>query len=241
MRHSFAIVLFVSLIPSAVAQTQLPEPLGTAIAPNETLPSFTFDIERTSTDTGEDGETRTGYARVDLRAAEFKQITPAHLINPNSPGSSFSALAGIENALADGVWCSSLISTPPDPEDVEVIAEDADTITYQFKPGIGEDADGPEKKMAKKMLSTVVVSREDPAILSFEQHLTKPVTLYVVAKIRSIDLTATCARGPDGNTYIQETSNAFEASGLGDSGGNDSSMKITAIYDAATGTQLASN
>jgi|GEM_PF-267844 len=241
MRLLFSIAMLTSVAPLAMAQNELPEPLRMAIAQNDVLPTFTFDIERTSTDTGEDGETRTGYARVDMRAPEFKQITPAHLIVPDQPGSSFSALAGIENALEDGVWCSSLISTPPDPDDVEIIAEDADTITYQFKPGIPEDADGPEKKMTKRMLTTVEVSRENPAILSYEQHLTKPVTIYVVAKIKSFDRSVSCARGPSGHTYIQDSANVFEASGLGDSGGNSSTMKITAIYDAETGTQLASN
>ena len=241
MRHLFAAALLVAASPIAFAQSELPEPLRLAIAANDTLPGFTFDIERTSTDTGEDGETRTGYARVDMNAPELKQITPAHLIDPDQPGSAFSALAGIEGAIEDGIWCSSLISTPPEADDVEIIAEDADTITYQFKPGIAEDADGPEKKILKKSLATLVVSRENPAILSFEQRLTKTVTVYVVAKIRSVDVSATCARGPNGNTYIQESSSAFEASGFGDGGGNRSNMKVTAIYDPETGTQLASN
>ncbi len=241
MRHLLAGTALLTMSTIAQAQSELPDPLRIAIEENEIPPTFTFDIERTSTDTGEDGETRTGYARVDLSAPEFKQITPAHLINPDRPGSSFSALSGIESTIENGIWCSGLITTPPDPEDVEVISEDTDTITYQFKPGIPEDADGPEKKMTKRMLTTVVISREDPAILSYEQHLTKPVTLYVVAKIKAVNRSATCARGPSGHTYLQETSSAFEASGLGDSGGNNSSMRITAIYDAETGTPLASN
>jgi len=220
MRYLFAATVLLAVPSFASAQDELPELLSAAIAQNDRVPGFTFDVERTSTDTGEDGETRTGYARVDMSAPEFKQITPAHLINPDRPGSSFGALAGIESSIEDGIWCSSLISTPPDPDDVEIIDETADTI---------------------RTLATVVVSRENPAILSYEQHLTKPVTLYVVAKIKSADLTATCARGPDGSTYMQETSNSFEASGLGDSGGNQSAMKITAIYDAETGLELATN
>ena len=241
MRYLFTAAVLLAVPSFASAQDELPELLSAAIAQNDRVPGFTFDVERTSTDTGEDGETRTGYARVDMSAPEFKQITPAHLINPDRPGSSFGALAGIESSIEDGIWCSSLISTPPDPDDVEIIDETADAITYQFKPGIADDADGPTKKMRKRTLATVVVSRENPAILSYEQHLTKPVTLYVVAKIKSADLTATCARGPDGSTYMQETSNSFEASGLGDSGGNQSAMKITAIYDAETGLELATN
>ncbi len=241
MRYFFATTLLLAIPTFGAAQNELPEPLRIAIAENDAVPAFTFDVERTSTDTGEDGETRTGYARVDLSAPEFKQITPAHLINPDRPGSSFGALAGIESSIEDGIWCSSLISTPPEPDDVEIVDETADTISYQFQPGIPEDADGPTKKMSKRSLTTIVVSREDPAILSYERRLTKPVTIYVVAKIKSADSTATCARGPDGNTYIHETSNAFEASGLGEGGGNRSAMKITAIYDAETGEQLATH
>ena len=241
MRYILASSALVLLPVWAHAQSELPELLQAAIAPNDTLPSFEFDVERTSTDTGEDGETRTGYARVDLAAPEFKQITPAHLIDPSQPGSSFSALSGIERAIEDGIWCSGLIETPPAPEDVEVVAEDADTVTYQFQPAIPDDADGPEKKILKRTLATVVVSRDNPAILSYERHLTKTVTLYVVAKIRKVDASTSCTRGPSGHTYIRNSTNSFEASGVGDGGGNHSEMTVTAIYDRDTGTEIAQN
>jgi len=241
MRYLFTLPVLIAGSALANAQSELPEPLRTAIEGNDAVPTFSFDVERTSTDTGEDGETRTAYARVNLTAPEFKQITPAHLIDSEQPGSSFSALAGIENAIEDGIWCSGLVSTSPDPDDVEIIAEDSETITYQFRPATAEDADGPEKKIARRSLVTVVVSREDPAILSYERHLTKTVTLYVVAKIKSVDLSVQCARGPSGNTYAQHMTNAFEATGFGDGGGNRSEMTVTAIYDAATGTMLAQN
>lgn len=241
MRRMFVLSALLFTPSVALAQAELPELLRAAIAPNEALPSFTFDIKRTSTNTGGDTETRTGYARVDMGAPEFKQITPAHLIDPEQPGSSFNALSGIENAIEDGIWCSGLIDTPPDPTDVEVVAEDADTVTYQFEPAASEDADGPEKKILKRSLATVVVSRENPAILSFQQTLTKTVTLYVVAKVRMVELSATCARAPGGHTYIQNFTNAFEASGFGDGGGNQSEMTITSIYDSESGLELAAN
>ncbi|MEL7128980.1 MAG: hypothetical protein AAGK23_05490 [Pseudomonadota bacterium] len=224
-------------VPMGVAE--LPEPLKSAVERSNDGPVYPFDIERTSTDTGEDGETVTGYARVDLGAPEFKQITPAHLIDESLPGSSFRALSGIEGALEDGIWCTRFgDNLPDDIDDIEIVEEDEATITYEFKPKPDEDADGPEKKILRRSLARLTVAKDDPAVLKYSSGLTRTVTLYVVAKVRQLDLTATCARAPDGRTYITESTQAFEASGFGDGGGNNSQMAITALYDPETGQQI---
>lgn len=238
MRPLSSLVLAALAAPCALAE--LPEPLKSALGRSADVPAFVFDVERVSTDTGEDGETVTGHARVDLAAPELKQITPAHLADPDKPGSSFEALAGIERALEDGIWCTRFAANvPADAKDIEIIAEDAETVTYGFTPEADGDADGPEKKIAKRSRAEMTVSRADPAILRYASSLTGTVTLYVVAKIRRVDVEATCARAPDGRTYVAETRSAVEAGGFGDDSGNSSVMRITALYDPQTGARLA--
>ena len=146
-------VLFLSaacvIVP--LASAELPEPLKSAVVQSDSVPAFLFDVERTSIQSNDDGEEETvnAYARIDLQAEEFKQITPLHLVVPSAPGSSFEALAGVERAIEDGIWCSQFGQNLPDAEDIDIVAEDADTVTYEFTPEPGEDADGPEKKIQK--------------------------------------------------------------------------------------------
>lgn len=232
------IILTATILSAGSAAAQWPEPLNTALTKSASGPSYVFDVERTSTREGEDPETLKGYARVDLSAPEFKQITPAHLIDPDLPGSSFSALSGIEAALEDGLWCTRFAEdVPTDPEDIEILRENETSVTYGFKPVIPEDAEGPEKKIIRRTNAEITISKTDPAVLNYSRSLSKTVTVFVVAKIRQADSAVTCARAPDGRTYAQVVASEFEASGLG-SGGNSSEMRITALYDPDSGEQL---
>lgn len=235
MRH--LLLATTLIIGSQTAFADLPEPLKTAAERSDDGPNYVFDLERTSIQTGDNTDTAIGYARVDLSAPELKQITPLHLVDDTKPGSSFQALSEIENSIEDGIWCTRYIDNLPEADDIEIVAENDQTVTYEYTPKIDDDASGPEKKILKRTRARLTVSKEDPAIMAYEQSLTKTVTLYVVAKIRKVDTKATCARTPDGRTYVAETSSSFEASGFGD-GGNDSQMRIIAMYDPETGEAL---
>lgn len=237
MPRTLALILCCSCASAATAQR--PEPLNTALTRSTDGPAYVFDVERQSTDTSEDGETINAYARVNPNAENLKQIIPAHLVDESLPGSSFQALAGIENALEDGIWCTRFAEhIPSDPDDIEVVSEDDATITYAFTPVSGEDAEGPERKINRRTRAEVTVSKNDPAVLRYSRALTRTVTIFVVAKIRKADSEVTCSRAPDGRTYTSHFQSEFEASGFGD-GGNSSEMRITAIYDPDTGEQLS--
>lgn len=237
MRSALLFTAALFAVPFAMAD--LPEPLKSALERPTDTPSFVFDIERTAIQAGgdDDAETSIGYARVDLQADEFKQITPLHLVTPNAPGSSFQALAGIESAIEDGIWCSRYGDNLPEADEIEIVAEDADTVTYEYTPEADGDAEGPDRKIAKKTKVRLTVSRDDPAVLGYERRLTKTVTLYVVAKVRKADGVVVCKRAPDGRTYTSEVSSVFEGGGIADAS-NTSQMRITAIYDRATGEPL---
>lgn len=226
---SLALLAFASAAP---AMAQLPGPLKSALERSDDGSNYLFDITHAaSSEDAETGEveTDTAYARVDFSQDEFKQITPAHVYDEALPGSSFSALAALESQLEDGIWCTRFGENIPD--EVEVVSETADTITYGFRPKIPEDAGGPEKKIAKRMRGEITVSKDDPAVLSYSASLSKPVTLFVVFKIKKIEQAVTCERAPDGRTYAARFTSAYDGAGGGQSGGNNGETKVTAIYD----------
>lgn len=236
LRSVIVSVLAISWAGSASAQW--PEPLNSALTRSNDGVSYVFDVERTSTDTGDDGETLQAYARVDPNADELKQITPAHLVDSSLPGSSFRALAGVENALEDGIWCTRFAEdVPTDPDDIEIVSEDEASVTYAFTPLSSEDAEGPEKKINRRTRANLTVSKDDPAVLSYTRGLTRTVTVFVVAKIRKADSEVSCSRTPDGRSYTSYFQSEFEASGVGD-GGNVSEMRITTLYDPQTGERI---
>lgn len=229
-----------SLAVAAPAVAQWPAPLKAALERSDAGPDYLFDVEVTSrNENGKTGEwnTDTAYARVDLGAPELKQITPLHLIDASAPGSSFSQLGRLENSLEDGLWCTRFAEDVP--EKVEVASETADTITYSFIPRVSEDADGPEKKIGKQMRATITVSKDDPAVLSYSAALRKPVTLFVVFKIKMVETSVECSRTPDGRTYASLFETAYDGAGGGQSGEQRGETRVTALYDTA-GTLLAS-
>ncbi|MEO0956779.1 MAG: hypothetical protein AAFY12_17450 [Pseudomonadota bacterium] len=231
-----ALALSVSAAP---AFAQWPAPLKAALDRSNSGAIYVFEIthnsSRDNADTGE-VETETAYARVDFSKEEFKQITPAHLYDDSLPGSSFGALAALENQIEDGIWCTRFGENIPDK--VEVLKETSRTITYGFTPKIPEDAGGPEKKIAKRMRAEITVSKNDPAVLAYSAKLSKPVTLFVVFKIKKIEQAVTCERAPDGRTYAARFTNAYDGAGGGQSGGNNGETNVTALYDTS-GTLIA--
>lgn len=231
MRALLVFGLIISIWQPA-AFAQWPEPLRQALEPAGDGPNYLFDIRHSSTsandETGEE-ETDTAYARIDMSQPELKQITPAHLIDDSLPGSSFSALAELENAMEDGIWCTRFSEDIP--EDVELLSETSTTLTYGFTPIIPEDAGGPEKKIAKQMRAQITVSKTNPVVLSYSSRLRREVTLFFVFKIRKIEQSVTCRRAVDGRTYAAQFTSAFDGSGGGQSGGNNGETQVVAVYN----------
>ena len=60
-----------------------------------------------------------------------------------------------------------------------------------------------EKKMMKKLKGTVTLDKSDGSVLAFNMKLPKPYKPAMVAKINSFEMDATCARAPDGRTFVE--------------------------------------
>lgn len=110
---------------------------------------------------------------------------------------------GIEemDAEADGdIWCTDFAEMVP--TNAQATTQDDASVTYEFTPVAGADADKTEQKMMKKMNGTVTLDKSDGAVLAFSMSLPKPYKPAIVAKINRFQMDASCSRAPDGRTYI---------------------------------------
>ncbi|MEO0549620.1 MAG: hypothetical protein AAFZ91_06850 [Pseudomonadota bacterium] len=119
-------------------------------------------------------------------------------------------------ADTDGdIWCTSFAERVPD--SAELVSSDAAKATYSFAPVPEDDADSREKKMMKRIDGTITVDKTDGAVLGFNMRLPKPYKPAIVAKINVFEMTATCARAPDGRTYVEAFSMNISGSAMSQS------------------------
>lgn len=107
------------------------------------------------------------------------------------------------------IWCTEFSEMVP--MDASVRAQTDATVTYAFTPVPEADADRNEQKMMKQMDGTVVLDKTDGAVLAFQMRLPKPYKPAMVAKINAFEMDVTCARAPDGRTFIEKFN--FDISG----------------------------
>lgn len=134
------------------------------------------------------------------------------------------------DAEADGdIWCADFADLVPDK--VSALKESSDTITYAFTPKADADADGMEKKMMKKLDGTVTLDKADGSVLAFNMKLPKPYKPAIVAKINAFEMDATCARAPDGRTFVETFDFKIAGSAMMKSFDEAVSRKITKLLD----------
>ncbi|MDJ0920480.1 MAG: hypothetical protein QNI84_05090 [Henriciella sp.] len=132
------------------------------------------------------------------------------------------------DADTDGdIWCASFAERVPDT--AELINADAAQATYAFVPIPDADADGMRKKMMKQIKGEITVDAEDGAVLGFQMRLPKPYKPAMVAKINAFEMTASCARAPDGRTYIEDFSMQVSGSAMMQSFEENISRRITKL------------
>ena len=107
------------------------------------------------------------------------------------------------------IWCTEFGQMVP--MDASVSDESDTTVTYAFTPVPEPDADRNEQKMMKQLDGTVMLDKADGAVLAFKMSLPKPYKPAMVAKINAFEMDVTCARSPDGRTFIEKFN--FDISG----------------------------
>lgn len=76
-----------------------------------------------------------------------------------------------------------------------------------------------DRKMMKKMMERLdgefILSKPDARLKSLKIWLTRPMTMAVIAKIKEIEITQSCAMAPNGFTYSDRMTMRVKAKALG--------------------------
>lgn len=111
------------------------------------------------------------------------------------------ALKSLDADVDGDIFCDDFAAQIP--SSARRVEETDEAVRYAFTPDPEADADDMERKVMKKIEASALVSRSDGQILSFRMSLPKPFKPAMVAKINTFSLDASCARAPDGRTYLE--------------------------------------
>ncbi|MEO1101112.1 MAG: hypothetical protein AAFW65_04635 [Pseudomonadota bacterium] len=215
------LILPVALICAPALAEDRPAPLAAALAAASDGPLYAYDMTF-------EGSGVTERGKVDPTQPEGQRITvdsPAREAWPDGFEEDLKEL----DADADGdIWCAGLAEHVP--EAVTLIEETDRTATYTFVPEPGENADGTDRKVMKKLIGEITVDTINPAILAFSMKAPKPFKPALVAKIETFDMSVQCARAPDGRTYVEEMNMIVEGSALGQSFSERARQAITQLF-----------
>ncbi len=138
-------------------------------------------------------------------------------------------LEEMESETDGDIWCTDFAEMVPN--EISALDESDTTITYAFTPQPEADADGMEKKMMKKLKAMVTLDKSDGSVLAFNMKLPKPYKPAMVAKINMFEMDATCARAPDGRTFVETFDFKIAGSAMMQSFDETVSRKITRLLD----------
>jgi hypothetical protein len=138
-------------------------------------------------------------------------------------------LEEMESETDGDIWCTDFAEMVPN--EISALDESDTTITYAFTPQPESDADGMEKKMMKKLKAMVTLDKTDGSVLAFNMKLPKPYKPAMVAKINMFEMDATCARAPDGRTFVETFDFKIAGSAMMQSFDETVSRKITRLLD----------
>lgn len=168
-------------------------------------------------------------ARIDPSAEPGQRI---EVLSPAEPDWTDAFREDIEkmDARTEGdIWCNEFAQMVP--LDASVLDQDASTSTYAFTPVPEADADKTEQKLMKKLEGRVTLDRSDGAVLSFNMTLPKPYKPAMVVKINTFAMDVSCARAPDGRTFIEDFNMDVSGSAMMQSFDQSVSRTITKLLD----------
>ena len=136
-------------------------------------------------------------------------------------------LEDMEAETKGDIWCADFAELVP--ATATALDESDAAITYAFTPEPEADADGMEKKMMRKLDGRVTLDKNDGAVLAFNMTLPRPYKPAIVAKINAFEIDVTCARAPDGRTFIESFEFAVAGSAMMKSFDESVSRRITRL------------
>lgn len=139
--------------------------------------------------------------------------------------------------FADEFWCNAEQETFDilASDDVTVISETETEAVLSLGPrGIAHFLDNDDegersmpKKIRKRMLSEVTVSKPDLQIQKSRIWLSEPTTVKIIAKMKTMDFAMGCSLTPDGLPYYSENNASVSGKAMGKEFGATIKMTIT--------------
>ena len=204
----------------------LPAPLQAALAATTDGPIYAYEMIY------DDGEVR-ATGEIDATRPEGERVSVSSPAKDTWSDDFRESIAEMD-AEADGdIWCQDIGEHVP--ETVELVEETAERATYVFRPRPEADADGTDKKFFRNLVGEITVDKTDPAILAFSMRAPKPFKPAFVAKIEAFELAITCARAPDGRTYVETMSTMIRGSAMGQKFDEGHVQEITRVFPASAG------
>lgn len=124
------------------------------------------------------------------------------------------AVKEIENNNYKGFWCSEMAKSIP--ASARLVSQTATTATYAFRP-LPDPDEKASAKFVKHLTGRVTVDKKAPAILTYSLSAPKSFKPSILARINKFDLQTSCARAPDGRTYVKNSKITVAGSALGKS------------------------
>ena len=154
--------------------------------------------------------------------------------------------------LTEEFWCEGGDDGMFDSEDIgEDISVDDFTVISEteteaiIKPNLslmaeimmdseeGDDMSKSERKMMTKMMKRLdgefVLSKPEARLKSFKIWLTRPMTMALIAKLKEMEVTQSCAMAPNGFTYTDTMTMRVKAKALGVGMEQNMDVKISGL------------
>lgn len=217
-------------------QSQVEQPRPPALNPY----NYTVDVVMSGREGKEVKQPFTAKLLIDPSAAPESRVSMMSASNEEHPDEFKELLEEIRNPenspedMAEEFWCESGDNELFDDEDISVddftvVSETATEAV--IKPNLAlmaeimmdgdddEEMSKSERKMMKKMMERLdgefVLSKPDARLKSLKIWLTRPITMAIVAKIKEMEVTQSCAMAPNGFTYQESMTMRVKAKALG--------------------------
>ncbi len=205
LRSASVHLAFVSSCLLVSAPTLAQTPLKRALAASKSGPVYSYDIS---------------YITRKMNAAgRINPTLPAgQQVNVTRPAKSTwtdefkKAVKEIEKNNYNGFWCSEMAKSIP--ASARLISQTPATATYTFRP-LPDPDEKASAKFVKHLTGRVTVDKNSPAILTYSLSAPKSFKPSILVRINKFDLQTSCARAPDGRTYVKSSKVTVAGSAFG--------------------------
>ena len=213
-----------------------------------TIPySYTLSLDFTSID-GKDTEAGQAVLRVDPSQPAGSR---AQIISATDPDAEtlldiIKEIEDPENTMekrADNFWCGTMDKDADfDPANFEVVSETPTEAILKPREGKlaelmmqtdGAPADKSERKMKKKLMERIdgqiTLSKPSAEVKGFQVTMTQPLTMMVVAKLKVMDVSQSCALAPNGFYHLSDMKMNVEGKAMGSRFGQNMTFTVSEL------------